>query len=309
MPLGGSIDLVTESGDVGNLEDTVAYTCNAEFPTLATKVLSFRITPPSVPETIRRVVFCTAGGLGADWYSTTFQVAAQAIIDAGLWLVEWKCADGWFGGVLGESFLDCSARGALLFEYLRDNPLEGGGKNFAGYSWRFTGQSGGASLLAYCLTAWGLGDWADVVVMTGGPAFARLDWCCGSEPAEWTAIHPALAPAGVMTCTPQVAMHSAQGILCPVLPAVSAAELRAMSPLYIGADLAYDRARIWIVVGADDCSAASLHGLHFYNQVASTKRQKIVPATPHDVPTTARGIQAIMKALTNPKMGYKNGSW
>ena len=83
---------------------------------------------------------------------------------------------------MGPAHLAC--RSASLIQWLHDTYYLPMGVSAAPLQCGFclTGNSGGASQIAYSLAFYGLGDIVDAVVETGGPPHAALDKACLNDP-------------------------------------------------------------------------------------------------------------------------------
>jgi hypothetical protein len=110
----------------------------------------------------------------------------QTFRDHGFMTVQVVWRAGWLaapkGDPVGPAHLAC--RSASLIQWLHDTYYLPMGASPAPLQCGFclTGNSGGASQIAYSLAFYGLGDIVDAVVETGGPPHAALDKVCLNEP-------------------------------------------------------------------------------------------------------------------------------
>lgn len=112
--------------------------------------------------------------------------ALRTFRDHGYMTVQVVWRAGWLsapkGNPVGPAHLAC--RSASLFRWLHDTYYQPMGVNPAPLQCGFclTGNSGGASQIAYSLAFYGLGDIVDAVVESGGPPHAALDRACLNRP-------------------------------------------------------------------------------------------------------------------------------
>lgn len=110
----------------------------------------------------------------------------QSFRDQGFMTIQVVWRAGWLaaprGNPVGPAHLAC--RSASLFKWLHDTYYRQLGASPGPLQCGFclTGNSGGASQIAYALAFYGLGDIVDAVVESGGPPHAALDKACLNQP-------------------------------------------------------------------------------------------------------------------------------
>jgi hypothetical protein len=215
---------------------------------------------------------------------------------------QWIGDNGWIGGPGG--FAEVSCRYATLITYFYEQI------HFTVDDEAFcvTGNSGGASEIAYALSRWNRGPILELALLTGGPPMGRIDHGCldGADPA-WQAECASLVPMGASTCVPGPAcgydagaamlIDSAYGgTSCATADQGQRDAFLADSAAAPGAVLDYP-GRTHFLFGADDCTEAVPLGLAFAAAVTSPKTIDFVPNTPHQVFGTDEGAAAIRDAV------------
>ena len=254
--------------------------------------VELRIIEPNAALPIAGTVLLGSGSGGMDFYTGGVGGRALAIelLSAGYRIVDRRWTVNWFS--TGSSIKKQSARYATLLQWVRDNVHTTG-------TFNATGNSGGASELAYALTTWNGGDLLDTAVLTSGPPHSRLDYFCDSRAStEWAAICATIVPAGVMQCgTPFCTRGLSQ--LCPVLPTNPAPdELEEDSILHSAAVLDFPSTDIFVMFGAEDCSSSVPLGLLFFNALTSVETLGFAQNTPHTFTSSPEGRMAIQGAIT-----------
>lgn len=307
MPVApGSVSNVQSSASVGALSNTTAQTLTVSVPGIADLGATVRITEPSVTPATRAAVFIT-GGFGIDWWEDVEEVGQPAGSNTGLTglqylqtlgiklvQVKWDSPGWWSSGV---SWKAQSGRGATIFEWIRRTHCPSG--RFA-----LVGNSGGASLIAYGLTTWGLGSWVDVAVLCGGPVHIRLDLACEDPPdSAWVSLINGLCPSGTFPCGQQLYVLQAGSAACLIIPAWTDAQLRADSIDHLEAEFYYSSTAVHFVIGGQDCASAGSLAFYFHSLIRSAKRIWIPWSSPHWVSEVALGRDTIAAAINFPRAG------
>ena len=145
------------------------------------------VIQPAVGEP-RGVVMVFLGTLGTGFEGLNRQSVSMTAAD-GFQVVIVSWVDSWLqsasGETVGPKLLGC--RPATTIQWTHDNIYEQlgspeGGDGRCGFC--LTGNSGGASQIAYSMSFYGVADLVDAAVLTGGPPHTDLDDAClGSDPS------------------------------------------------------------------------------------------------------------------------------
>ncbi len=244
-------------------------------------------------------LFMTGGGGTSFW--ETFGPDAQRVLGelraAGFRTVQLAWQQGWLhgaeGALEGQAALAC--RPATVAAWAYQNLHMGG----ATRAFCATGNSGGAGQTSYMLTDYGLASLIDAALPTGGPPFGRIDLGClqeGPDPAIW--YEPGAAAtidrgygflvAGLGPC----ALHD------PTFRALFEANSMALPP---GRQWLYPTTFVGFFMGALDTTSAVAQGLAYHAKLVAEGQTLLslsfVPGTPHAVPSTPAGANAIRDAL------------
>ncbi|MEM7203572.1 MAG: hypothetical protein AAF628_25130 [Planctomycetota bacterium] len=272
----------------GSRVDIVRVEC-AGLPTLRAGVL---IADPPAGTPRRGTVVLGTGAKGTAAFSSEplGLPLVTSLLDAGFRIVDRAWQPGWFSS--GGSVRKQSCRYATLLQWVFDEHHDGG-------AFGAVGSSAGSSEVAYALTTWNGADLLDVAVLLGGPPAARLDLQCPNPPAAtWSAQCLQLFPAHGFTCGPPTCTGQGRQGLCTSCSApATPAELRDDSVLHLAARLDFPSTRVHQILGGQDCTNAIPSALLFYAAVTSEKVTEVVPGTPHFVPGTTAGRDAIRRAL------------
>ncbi|MEM7200059.1 MAG: hypothetical protein AAF628_07325 [Planctomycetota bacterium] len=247
--------------------------------------------PPGVP--VRgTIVFCSGARGGAYYSSETVALPLfQRLTLLGFRLIDRVWPTGWFEDPVGVRRQSC--RLATVLHWVRDRYHTTG-------SFCAMGASGGAAEISYTLTTWGTGDILDVVILTGGPPMARLDYQCPEPPpASWLSMCAAITPQHELTCgQPNCARITRQFGLCTsCTPSLDPTELREDSILHPNAVTDFPNTRIHILIGSGDCLDAVPSAILFFQAVTSEIVMEFVPGAPHFVVLVQEGNDAITRAL------------
>jgi hypothetical protein len=158
---------------------------------------SLKVSDPASGDPIGVILFLMGGGSTAGYESATEgDTVVEAARTAGYRVVQisWASNGGlgaWGGSPSSSSYggdgypdgplYAGGCRAATLFKAIAmSDIMPSGGRYIA------TGQSGGSAQLTYALARYGLGDWFDGVLLTGGPSIGAMrEGCEGSKSAWW----------------------------------------------------------------------------------------------------------------------------
>jgi hypothetical protein len=245
------------------------------------------------------ILFMTGGGGTSLW--ETFGVDAQRVLGelraAGFRTVQLAWQQGWLlgaaGALEGQAALAC--RPATVAAWAYQNLHMGG----ATRAFCATGNSGGAGQTSYMLTDYGLASLLDAAVPSGGPPFGRIDLGClqeGPDPTIW------YDPGAAAT------IDRGYGFLVPgsgpcalhdtAFRALFEQNSLALPP---GRQWVYPTTFVWFMFGALDTTSAVAQGVAYHDKLVAEGQVlldlSVIPGTPHGVPSTAAGANAIRDAL------------
>lgn len=259
--------------------------------------------PPDGTAVRGTIMFGTGGG-GTGYYQGSAEAAAmlERVRVAGFVVVQRAWAGDWEGTTAGMARAAC--RYSTLLQWVHDNVHTVGG-------FCATGNSGGASEIAYALSRFGRDSILDFAVPTGGPPMGRMDHGCpGTTTAGWSTDCAMLLAqhADVCATTSCTFSQSGQstideaytGTPCANGPAAEGARLREDSVYSADAQLGF-AIPIHVVLGTQDCTEAVTLGLAWYVAVTSEKSLEFAANTPHPVFSTVAGAAAIEAALVGPQ--------
>ena len=272
---------------------------------------SFQITCPGIDAELRGelaqrmpasptgVVMLFSGERGDHWWGLgrggpTAGFFNQAN-DAGLGVVQVRWPQGWIvapdGTEPGSALLACAP--ATATAWVHDNvyapiapPSPAGVCGFC-----LTGNSGGASQIAYALTRYGLAPMVDGAVFTSGPTHTSLDAGCGLDPSSND-------PALLFEPSAQQSIDESYGAGAPCSrrDASFAERLAADSVDSVPApDLSGVRLRI--LVGERDRTSAGSHARLFASWLGGVE-VTTVPEMPHTIQQSPSGLDALTGALS-----------
>jgi hypothetical protein len=249
--------------------------------------------PQGVP--VKGIVTFSSGLGGTSWYNATL---AKALVNEGFITLRRRWSYDWETGPGGMRRSSC--RFATMLQWLRSREWTQGKPLCA------TGNSGGASEVAYTLTAQGAGDLLDLAVVTGGPPMGRVDLgCLGGAPweSECHDLVPADAcPDEQLSCGYTAGAVSLidsayDGTPCAEASVGGDAQKLSLdsvvSPLGV---YSYPQTRVHLIQGREDCTEAAPLGMLYANAVISEKEVEWVDA-PHGVFQSQDGMAAIRDAI------------
>ena len=254
-------------------------------------VVQLRVTEPDSGVPLRGTVMVGSGGDGGGFYSSQAGAAElfESLAALGFRLVDraWPQPSGWMTAEGGLRLEAC--RYATLVTWVRDSMHTQG-------AFCVTGNSGGSGELAYALTSWGRSDLIDLAVPTGGPPLSRMDYHCGAD-STWLSQCPGNVPDDSLDCTPGCLIPPSHPACRQCSGTPTAEQLRWDGVLNPDAVLHYPRTKVHVILGRQDCSSAVPMAMLFYNAITSAKEIQFIPNTPHFVPTSPEGREAIRRAI------------
>jgi hypothetical protein len=302
----GSVENIPGSCANGTLPRTMCRLLRVSCPGVAPRDTEIRIMDPPTGVTRIGTVLVGTGGGGTTYYEED-PVARAMLLElsaAGYRIVQrqWFGTDGWIEGPGGFDAVSC--RYASLLQYTFENIHQASLTE----ALCVTGNSGGASEIAYALARYNLGHLLELAVPTGGPPMSRLDHgCLDADDTAWQAECATLVGTN-LTCTPASCAYvpAAQELVdsayaddaCATADEGARTTLLADSAAAPGNTFAYPMP-IHFLFGADDCTEAVPLGLAFAAEVTSAKQIDFIPATPHAVFSTTDGANAIRDAIVD----------
>ena len=253
-----------------------------------------RVADPAPGIPLLGTVLLSSGGLGNEFLVETAGglELSNALLAAGFRVVDRRWPTGWFADATG--ILEQSARYAVLVDWVRTNLHTTG-------ALCVFGNSGGSSEIAYALTSWDGDDLFEVAILASGPPMTRLDYLC-EVPASmaWTTQCAALTAGGAFTCGQPTCEPEVTNLLCPLLPPnPQPGELLAQSILHPNAVLEFPSTEVRMLLGEEDCTSAVPLGLLFAESLTTPIVPQLVSLTPHMMPSTREGRDAIVLALAD----------
>ncbi len=280
------------------------------------------ITEPPVGTAARGVLVFGEGGAGTDFTASgraldgglVYREGLRRLVLSGYIVVDRRWPGGWFGQ-LGLGIGTPSCRYATLLRHL-EQTLSQGRPMCA------TGNSGGASELAYALTRWDGAERLRLAVLSGGPPMASLDVGCFGDAVsstwrqdcatEWARTQTECPPATPPRCTLRDRPFAAAPALVDTAYA-TANEPRpctAGSPTAQGALAAdsvdapdalttFPRTRVRFLVGRMDCTEGPLLGMRLRRRLTSAIEERVIAGMRHPVADTAAGVDAVVAALAD----------
>ncbi|MCH7702630.1 MAG: hypothetical protein IID37_13180 [Planctomycetes bacterium] len=239
-------------------------------------------------------IILTAGGGGQKYYEdSTFYTFGPNLVedlrDAGFATVQVRWEDGWNLGPGGWERVGC--RYATVAQWVYDELHRGGGSA----PFCATGNSGGASQIAYAMTRYGLDELFDIVVPSGGPPAGRIDLGCACSPSQATVEVPCGNDSLCYDDLAIGAMDSAyDGTPCADLESEI---LAADSVVADDADLHYPFTKVIAVFGDADPTSAVPQGMQWYDAITSEVEIICVPETQHRVASAMAGYETLRDVL------------
>lgn len=237
--------------------------------------------------------------------------------NAGYQVVDRRWVDGWFGASApGAGLAAPACRFGTLLQWVHDEIHERGALCAAG-------SAEGASEIAYGLTRYGAGDLLRAVVLSGGPAAARLDLGCLDAIVDrgWRDECALVSVNLQQRCggsAPVCAFNDRPGAAGPRRIDQAFADARNDAPCTgdgFGGDLRfldaftadslvgpqsvldYPKTDLALIVGGSDCTEGVTLGQHYLNAVTSDRTILLVPNVPNAIERSPEGLDALGVAL------------
>ena len=310
VPSAGQLGTVTElgtpcTGGAGGYPNATCQRLRIDAPPalgLPPIHVEVRVIEPTAGTAFLGTVVLGSGGSGVEFYANQSggDVIVQALLDAGARVVDRRWSYGWLDS--SPFIKPQSVRYATLLQWVHDDVHAAGA---LGGAFGVSGNSGGAAEIGYALTTWGSDVLIDVAVLSAGLSLARADYLC-TEPTlpAWSALCPALVPAGALECGAPPCNSATTSAICAAYPAgTTQQELLDDSAMHPGARLAFPKTVVHMVWGALDCEAATALGQYFHDSIDALKSYEYVPDTPHAVFSTPGGQAALIQRLTEGLIG------
>jgi len=306
-PLGAVTASSTISCLSGGISGSTCYSLTVSCPGIADLTTFLKVNVPATPK--GTVLFATGVG-GPTLYDSTWQYgsdAVQSVLNAGFTTVQLAFGtpfntpnNGWLTGPGGVRRLAC--RYATVAQWVFQN-IQNANSSLPVCA---TGNSGGASAIAYAVTHYGLDSLFSYVEPTSGPPLNRLDYGCicngasvdtpcgnGSLPLCYSSALKAIVDLSYST--PYCEQSD---------PSNTSNQARLLSDSLDspGANYTYPKTGVNVVYGGLDGSVAVSQGLEWYNQVSavnSPAAAQCVSDAPHEMPSVLDAATTIASNLTS----------
>jgi hypothetical protein len=308
LPL-GTVTATTDTDSTCPAE-TTCQGIDVSCPSVSQPARAFVATAePTAPA--RGLVVLASGGPGNLWWSEVTSLGhpfMDSLRADGFVVVQLRWVDPWPQSAPGEDagpgHLAC--RPATVFKSVYDNqyvPL-GLSPGVGACGFCISGNSAGASQVAYAVSFYGLASIVDAVIPTSGPVHSAIAKGCLQNPAEspyWYDV------------AYQSTIDSSYGFAPNTGPCVmhdpTFQQRWTDESTDTGAnDLFYPRTRVAIIVGGQDTSYAPAHARDFAVALESAGSPYVtfltVPSMPHRIQSSADGLSALHDALLASAGGY-----
>jgi len=261
----------------------------------------------------RGLVLFFSGGGGTGWWAGGRSSPAHRFLadlrTAGLGTVEVRWRSGWLAAEPGEEAgaAQLACRPATVLAWSYDNlflPLSVSRPERGVCGFCATGNSGGASQVAYALTHYGLDRILDVVVPTGGPPHAAQAKGClrpGGGPDYWYDSH---GNARAIDAAYGFVEHDDGDGPCARHDPAFEPRWSADSVDAPGADFSHPTTRVQVILGEGDRTVAPAHARDYAARLteAGTPRfgLQVVPEADHSVRASEEALTALAAVLTSP---------
>jgi hypothetical protein len=261
---------------------------------------------------VRGLVALASGGPGNLWWSEVTGLGppfVDSLRADGFVVVQLRWVDPWLASAPGEDagpgHLAC--RPATVFKWVYDNqflPLGLPATSVGRCGFCISGNSAGASQVAYAVSFYGLASILDAVIPTSGPVHAAVAKGCLQNPTEQAYWYDA---AYRSTIDSSYGFPSGQGP-CATQDATFLPRWTAESTDTGANDLFYPTTRVALIVGGQDPSYAPAHARDFAAALALAGSPYVtlqtVSSMPHRIQSSADGLSALHDALLATAGGY-----
>jgi hypothetical protein len=290
-----------------------------------------KINQPANVNQVRGTVFFTTGGTGSSFYDydSEFQGDIRCSgSNCGLFVVEQINAanyrtvqidfvdpeqqisepDGWLTGPSTDGPRALACRYATVVHAVWTLLLH----SDSAHPVCATGNSGGAALIAYAITQYGMGNASgpgpmfSMVEATSGPPYGRIDRGCAGMAAPDPS---AGCPKGVKI-SEDYGIETAQDYVDPAYPSpVCSTDINSNGKT-VDASFRHDsvvsddfprptyQTVVRMLLGSQDLSAAVPLSTEWYNVIKSSKSAMCISGAPHALPGNFDGAEAIVKDVT-----------
>ncbi len=263
---------------------------------------TLRVDGPHPAATPKGTILFTTGdggeGFWGDVFGTPAATALRRLRQGGFRTVELSWVDRWLDAAPGvvEGHVKLACRPATVGQWVYDTLHETGPDR----AFCASGNSGGASQIAYMITHYGQASLLAALVPTGGPPTSRMDLGCLEGPPfhgfptaySLDSAERIDAGFGFYDGTGPCINHNAA-----FEPAFDTASLNDLPPdQYV-----FPQTLVWFVFGALDTSVARGQGLLFRSRLLNSGTpligMSVAPNTPHATPSTNEGANRIRLVL------------
>ncbi len=302
-PLGTVTVLGTNCNGTSSFPNTTCVELEIDCaPTALPKKVDLRITPTTAAISLGTVIY-GSGAAGHAFYEDKGAGTITAALAAGFDAIQrsWDGQQGWLEGSGGLKASAC--RYATLATWIYNN------QHTAGEPFCATGNSGGASEMAYALSQFGRESIFDLIVPTAGPPMSRVDIGCISntqDPLKQQCLTQPLHPDHMCTTfgcdTPTQAIDPNYSGITPC--ASETLNILKRHSVLGGnrTDLDYPDTSVRFIFGENDCSSGAGLSYYYYNELVAQGTNDvsltIAANTAHRVHGTPNGAAAIVNALS-----------
>lgn len=254
--------------------------------------------------TARGVVVMFSGGGGNNWYleGETSQRLGADLMSDGFRLVQVAWPDNWNTASIGElaGVAKVAGRPATVIDWVHDNyylPLGVTPSHVGECGFCITGNSGGASIVAYAISFYGLDGMLDAIVPTGGPPHSDIVKGC----LQIDDFGYAISNARQVDLT--YGFGGKNDGACELRNGSTVwtdrwtADSLALAP----SAKVFPATRVEVLVGADDTTGAIPHSVAYYNSLVAAGSPYVSHQTMqgvgHGVTKSEQGVVAIRAAL------------
>jgi len=259
-----------------------------------------KVGNPTAP--VRGTIVFATGWTGAFLWETWSADAARVLSElraAGFRTVQLQWSSNWFRGasLRAEGFGQLACRPATILRWVYDHLHE----VTPDTAFCASGDSNGASQIAYALTQYGLADIVDAAELDGGPNWARVDiGCYGNDSLNI----PLWFSASDRNIADWAFGYEADGSgPCAQRNASFRTTFQNSSLAYGTWSYVYPRTMLHFLYGDQDHTTTASHGRYYYNllHAAGSPRLQIdtVPNTPHTIVSNTVGANMIRDVLLN----------
>ncbi len=253
----------------------------------------------------RGLIMFFSGAYGTEWWSAGGGLAGDFInhlLRNGVEVVQVKWIDSWLisspGEDSGSGNLAC--RPATAVRWIHDSlysPL--GIKNSIGRcGFCITGNSGGASQVAYSLSFYGLASIVDAAIPTSGPPHAAQDKGCLRDPSQASYWYDAEATIHIDA---SYGFAQNQQGPCALHDPAWQGQWVAQSVDTGANSLVYPTTRVVFIIGGLDPSSAPAHAGDFYDALVAASSPMVswefVPTMGHGIQLSRDGLAALQQAI------------